>query len=94
MSVLFPEGVHSLVDLPWMLFEAIINGLQFLKFEELPDDERPKRGIWLDPKKMHQHFQHVKKLREEKYGTDKNKPREIEDPVENDAAKAWKEAFG
>lgn len=92
MSALFPEGVHSLVDLPWMLFEAIINGLQFLKFEELPDEERPKRAIWLDPKKMHQHFQQVKKLREEKYGTDK--PREIEDPVENDAAKAWKEAFG
>lgn len=94
MSVLFPEGVKSIVDLPWMLFEAIVNGLQFLKFEELPEDETPERSIWLDPERMSQHFRAVKKRREEKWGTEKSNPREIEDPVENDAAAEWKKAFG
>jgi hypothetical protein len=93
VSTLFPEGVRSLVDLPWMLFEAIVNGLQFLAFEELPDEERPKRGIWLDQDKMRAHFKAVKKQREEKYGTDSKPAREIDDPVENDAAKSWKEQY-
>lgn len=81
------------MDLPGVLFEAIVHGLQFLKFEELPEDERPKRAIWLDGKKLNQHFKAVKKRRDEK-GDGEKKPREIEDPVENGAAKAWKEAFG
>jgi hypothetical protein len=93
VSVLFPEGVNSLVDLPWMLFEAIVNGLQFLAFEDLPDEERPKRGIWLDSDKMRLHFKAVKKQREEKYGTDTKNPREIEDPVTNGAADSWKKQF-
>jgi hypothetical protein len=74
------------------MFEAIVLAMQFLRFEEMPEDwERPKRAIYLDQEKLVAHFNEVKKRREEKHG---DKSREIEDPVQNDAAEEWKKAFG
>lgn len=88
MSALFPEGIHSLGDLPHTLHDAIVTGLQFLRFEELPADEAPPRSIYMDPKKLKAHFKAVDKRREEKFGTDKDgDSKEIEDPVQNDAAR-------
>lgn len=86
--MLFPEGVHTLADLPAQLHEAIVVGLQFLRFQEMDPDESPPRSIWLDQKKLESHFAMVQKKREEKYSYDKDgKSKEIEDPVENDAAR-------
>lgn len=86
MSSLLPEGIESLTDCPHHLADAISKGLLFLSFmEELPDDERPPRRIWLNPGKLKEHFAAVKKRREEKYGGSGN---EIEDAKQNAAAKA------
>lgn len=88
MSSLFPKGVTSLGDLPFHIHDAIVMALQFLSFEELPKDERPKKAIWMDEEKLHAHFDAVDKRREEKYGTDKDgQSQAIDDPVENQAAK-------
>ncbi len=87
MSSLFPKGITSLGDLPFHIHEAIVVALQFLSWEELPKDERPKRAIWFDQDKLKAHFEAVEKRREEKYSYDKSgQSQEIEDPVENEAA--------
>lgn len=88
MSSLFPRGVTSLGDLPFTIHEAIMLGLQFLGFEELPKEDRPDRAIWFDSDKIKAHFDAVEKRREEKYSYDKDgHSKEIENPVENEAAK-------
>lgn len=86
MSSLFPDGITSLADLPYPLHEAITLALQFLAFNELPKDERPPRSIWLVPKELDKHFKAVEKRREEKYGGGSGGSKEIEDPVQNEAA--------
>lgn len=86
MSSLFPEGITALGDLPHPLHDAIVTGLQFLNFEELPRDERPSRSIYLKPDKLGEHFKAVEKRRDEKYGGQDGASRAIEDPVQNDAA--------
>lgn len=88
MSSLFPRGVTSLGDLPFTIHDAIVQALQFLAFEEMPKDERPKKTIWFDPEKLKKHFEAVEKRREEKHTYDeKGQSQAIEDPVENQAAK-------
>lgn len=54
----------------------------FVSFDELPEEETPPREIWLDPDRLKTFFDNVKKNREEK-----SKGKQIEDPVENQAAK-------
>lgn len=68
MTVLFPDGITRLMDLPYTLFDAINMALDFLKYEELPEDERPPREIWLEPDLMREHVKAIKEIREEKYG--------------------------
>lgn len=88
MSILFPPGVKSLLDLPHTLHDAILKAFHFLAFEELPSEESPPRAIWLDDKKLKEHFDAVEKRRKEKYETDKDgNSKEIENPVQNDAAR-------
>lgn len=84
MSQLLPEGV-SLKDAPHSLFDAIRQAVIFLGFQDLPDDERPDRKIWHDGDALKRHFEAVKKRWEEKMDT--NGSGEVEDPVENAAAK-------
>jgi hypothetical protein len=84
VSSLFPEGITQLGDLPYSIHDAITVALQYLTFEELPKDERPSRSIYLNTKALKEHFEAVEKRRDEKYG---GEDKEIEDPVENDAAK-------
>lgn len=50
------------------MFNAIRQALAWLTFDELPDDERPPRKIWLNGDKMTEWFAAVKRRREEKYG--------------------------
>lgn len=82
---LFPEGIEKLTDLPHTLFTAIQTALTFLSFDELEEDERPPKRIWLDGEAMKDWFREVKRKRKEKYGGDGHQP--IDDPVQNAAAK-------
>lgn len=80
-----PSGVARLDDLPYPVFDAIHAALTFLSFEELPNEDRPSRDIWLDHELMSEHWDLVKERRERMYqGGDYDQ--EIEDPVENEYA--------
>lgn len=68
VSVLFPEGINRLDDLPWTLHTAIVKGLYYLGFEELPLDERPPKRIWERPDEMKAWWARVERERKEKYG--------------------------
>jgi hypothetical protein len=82
---LFPRWFS---DLPHTLFEAIRLAFMFLGFEELPNDEQPPKRIWLNPKLLKEHFEHVKRKREQEMkGGSSGWDTHIEDPVDNDAAK-------
>lgn len=84
MEVLLPEGITTVADLPFHLFEATRTALVYLSWEEnLPKDELPPRRIWDDPEKLDAHFKLIEKRRDEKA-----KGKDIDDPVENEAAKA------
>lgn len=87
VSTLFPEGITSVADLPYNLFDAIRLALIFLSFEEMPKDERPPKRIWLDGEKLDEHMKWVEKQREAKHKVDRDgSSQEIEDPVQNEAA--------
>lgn len=75
-----------MADLPYPVHDAISKGLAFVGFDELPSDERPPKSIWLDSEKLEEWFDAVEKRRKEKYGDGKDN-NDIEDPVENEAAK-------
>lgn len=83
VSTLFPPGVEVLTDLPHNLFTAIRLALNFLAFEELPEEDQPPKRIWLDRDRLGEWFEKVKKRREEQADPKKNA---IEDPKENDLA--------
>lgn len=87
VAELLPDGIESVTDMPHTLFTAVNHGLRFLSFEELPSEEQPPKRIWLDPEKLTDWFDTVKKRREEQYGGGKSAG-PIEDPVENAAAKS------
>lgn len=55
----------------------------FLGFQDLPEEERPDRKIWHDTDALKRHFDLVKKRWEEKV----EGKGEVEDPVDNAAAK-------
>lgn len=86
MSLLLPDGIDHLLDLPYTHFDAIRDALGYLSFEELPRDERPPRAIWRDPKAIRAWFRDVEAERERKFGANKGVYDEpIEGPVsEND----------
>lgn len=81
---LYPPGVDDLRELPYIWFDAIRRALTFLGFDELEPDERPPKSIWLDDEALRLHFDQVKVMREEKWGSGEER---IDDPVENPAAK-------
>lgn len=77
------------MDMPYTWFDALRTALGFLAIEELPDDERPKREIWLDAEAMKQHWAHVDRLRKKKFGN-KDDDFEIDGPSEENALmKEW-----
>jgi hypothetical protein len=82
VAELYPPGIDHLYELPHTLFDAIQQALRFLDFEELPKDERPPKSIWEDTEAMKEHFEAVEARRKEKVSGN-----DIEDPVENEAAK-------
>lgn len=66
-------------------------GSVFLSFEDLEENERPPRAIWLDGEQMTAWFEDVKRRREEKYGGggdgESGWDRTVTNPVSNPAAK-------
>ncbi len=87
IAELYPPGITDLREVPAMWFDAIRRALTFISWQEnLEEEEQPPRSIWLDPDKLADHFAQVKQRRKEKF--DIKGGGEIENPVENEAAKA------
>lgn len=57
----------------------------YISFDELPEDERPPRRMWLDDEGLKAHFDRIRRDRDAKYGADGGAG-PIEDPVQNQAA--------
>jgi hypothetical protein len=83
VSELLPDGIEDFRDLPHHVFMLIRRALVFLSFDELAEDERPARRLWLDDDGLDEHFKAVKKRRKDEFSGDRAP---IEDPVSNDAA--------
>ncbi len=66
VSSLFPPGIERLIDLPFTIQNAILAALGFLSFDELPEEERPPKSIWLDGEKMKAWWAEIKRLRKAK----------------------------
>lgn len=88
VSAIFPEGIDDIRDLPYTYFDAIRIALGFLTFDELPDDERPPRSIWMEGDLMQAHWKAVKKARDAKYGDGDIRDEEIEGPVSQNDTEA------
>jgi hypothetical protein len=88
VSQLLPDGIADVRDLPHHVYNLVRRALVFLGFDDLDEDERPPRRLWLDDDGLGDHFKVVRQRRAEKYsgGGDKSSPGPIEDPVSNDAA--------
>lgn len=87
VAELYPPGITDIRDLPAVWFDAIRRALTFISFQEnLEPDEQPPRSIWLDPERLEAHFNWVDQRRKEKF--DVKGGGEIENPVQNEAAKA------
>lgn len=83
LSLLFPDGITTIRDLPYNIFDAIRMALMWLTFEELESAEQPPKKIWLDNKAMKAWWKAVNKRRHEKYGMNSDKG--IDGPVERNA---------
>lgn len=87
MTALYPPGCEGTADIPYTLQTAIQRALIFISWDELPDEERPPRWMWMDDEALAAHFEMVKADRERESRTGKSKLGPIEDPVSNAAAK-------
>lgn len=70
--------------MPHLWFDAVRFALMVLSFYELPSDERPPRRIWRDGEALDEWFEMVKEKRDAQMDPNKR----IDDPVDNEAAKA------
>lgn len=87
MSLLLPDGVASLHDLPHNIMDAITLALHFLGFSELSSEEQPPRRIWMDHKEMSKWWKAVKRKRRKEAGLDDDDiDQDIDGPVEHNAA--------
>lgn len=80
MSQLLPDGIRSLRDAPYPLFRAVRIGLQYLSFEDLPEEDVPPRSIWTDFDALKDWFDEVRRRQKERLSG-----KEIEDPQRNSA---------
>lgn len=91
MSLLLPDGITHLADLPHNIHDAIRLALGFLSFEELPQKERPPRHIWLDNERMREWSDMVKRMREEEMKGGKGDDDLVDDPRGYTQAKGARE---
>jgi hypothetical protein len=95
MSDLYPPGVSSLLDLPAPLYDAIRKALIFAGFDEIPDEDRPPREIWLNSRKLREFFAEVRRKRKAGVrGDDWPSEGDIEDPVTNPLATELRKSVG
>jgi hypothetical protein len=87
-SLLLPDGIRDIRDLPHTYHDSIVLALHFLSFEELPSEDQPPREIWMDPDAMGEHWEMVKRRNEARYGKGDIRDDEIEGPVEDNEAMA------
>jgi hypothetical protein len=86
VAELYPPGITDIRDIPAIWFDAIRQALTFISFQEnLEEEEIPPRSIWLQPDALEEHFAAVKQRRKER--VESGGKSDIEDPVENQAAK-------
>jgi hypothetical protein len=86
---LLPSWARSVADAPYTLIEHISFALTVLRWREnLDEKEMPPRRIWRNPEALSEWFEAVRADRKrniERGSSDRSQ--EIEDPVENEAAK-------
>lgn len=68
MSLLLPDGVKDLYDLPHTIFDAILLAMHWLDYEEVEVEYRPPKSIWFDGKELKAWWKAVERKRREKYG--------------------------
>ena len=74
-----------MADTPYFWTDAVSSALLHLSWEELPAEDRPPKRMWDQPERLSAWFDEVKRRRDEKKP---DGPGEIEDPVENPAARS------
>jgi hypothetical protein len=86
---LLPPWAHSIADAPYSLVSNISFALTVLRWREnLDDHEVPPKRIWLNGDALKAWFETVKSnRRREMRGEDPDRSQDIEDPVENAAAR-------
>lgn len=86
VATLLPRHVRSLHDLPYRLFEAIQMALMVCGWQDnLDEKEQPPKAIWLNSKKLREWMQNVRLNR--KREMEGKGSADIEDPVDNEAAR-------
>lgn len=86
VSDVLPEG-QALGDCPYRTFDALLHGLAFLSFEELPKEDRPPKRLWLDGEKLDEWFQDVR-ARQRRDAEAQARGQDIEDPVDQRGARS------
>jgi hypothetical protein len=85
LSILYPEGIQRLHDLPYTVFDAIKLALVWLGYEELESVDRPPREIWLDNDEMAKWWKAVKRRHRARWGDKSDVDEEIEGPTQRNA---------
>lgn len=85
IGALMPNGISDMKDLPFNIFDAIVQGMFLLDLQELPDDERPSREVMEDPKRLNAHITRILAERKRKTSSDSQAPPDS-DPVTNPSA--------
>lgn len=90
LAGLLPSWAHSIADAPYSLIDHVAFALTVIRWREnLDDKEMPPRRIWRNPEALTEWFERVKDDRKrEMQGGSSDRSQEIEDPVENDAARS------
>lgn len=89
LAGLLPKWARSVVDAPYSLIEHISFALTVLKWREnLDEGEMPPRRIWFEADALREWFDGVEADRRRKMrGEGGDRSQEIEDPVQNEAAR-------
>lgn len=68
--LLMPPGITDLREMPATHFDLIRRSMIFLGFEEMPQEDRPPRKIWMDDKLLVEHFNRLREKRSAEAGGD------------------------
>lgn len=86
LSLLLPDDITTIHELPYNIFDAIKLALVWLSYEELESQDRPPKSIWLDGKQLAKHFKAVRRRQKQRWGIkDDDIDTEIDGPTERNA---------